>query len=105
MKTRLTQALLAALASGVVAGTAALGGDLFVAAADSLALEPGRVYTLISAGLITGAFDTINLPTLPDGFFFEYQQTSTTISVTVLPAPGAVGLLALGGLVFARRRS
>jgi len=87
-----------------VTGTATLSGDLFVAAADSLALEPGRVYTLISAGLITGTFNTINLPTLPGGFFFEYQQTSTTISVTVLPSPGAAGLLALGGLALARRR-
>lgn len=77
----------------VVEGAATLGGALHVEFIDGFNPQMGVVFPLLSATSITGAFNTIALPTFPDGRFCILFSNGSTLYMTVLqglipPPPG-----------------
>jgi autotransporter-associated beta strand protein len=88
-----------------VTGSLTLGGILNVTAVgDPLAF--GDTFDLFDAGSFLGNFTDINLPGLPGGLAWSTDQLATEGEITVVPEPGAVGMLlgGLGVLVGVRRR-
>lgn len=76
-------------------------------AEDPVTFEPTLPDGVTFADILAG-YDEVAISTLLPGFFFtfdDYDLTLDNISIsTVVPAPGAAGLLLAGGLVAARRR-
>jgi cyclophilin family peptidyl-prolyl cis-trans isomerase len=66
----------------VVSGGALLGGDLDVSLF-SYNPQPNSTFTILTAGLITGQFDNINLPQLSLGLVWNYSQTATAITLGI----------------------
>jgi hypothetical protein len=89
----------------VVGGDVSLSGDLEVlVSSNSDPLALGLSLTLLEAGgAITGEFDRLFLPSLSDGLFFDVVYEPSAVRLVVVPAPGAVSVLALAGFVNARR--
>lgn len=98
----------------VTGGTATLGGMLNVDLLD-LGLgafftpAPGDEFTILSAlGGVTGSFantPSTTVGTLTYNWAVIYNPNSVVLRLdSILPAPGSLALLALGGLVAARRR-
>jgi hypothetical protein len=65
-----------------VSGAALLGGDLDVSFINYTPIA-GNTFTILTAGLITGSFDDINLPELSDGLVWSINQTNTSLTLTV----------------------
>lgn len=59
----------------------------------------GQSYTIATFGSLLGEFDWVS-----GGYDVTYDTLGKTISVTVVPEPGTLSLLALGGLELLRRR-
>ncbi len=76
-------------------------------AEDPVTFEPTLPDGVTFADILAG-YDEVVLSTLLPGYFFtfdDYDLTLDNITIsTVVPAPGAAGLLLAGGLVAARRR-
>lgn len=70
--------------------------------ADQLSL--GQEFTLLTAPTIFGEFLHVALPGLRDGLRLDYFQTSTSLGVRVVPAPGAAAILGIAGLAAGRVR-
>lgn len=65
-------------------------------------LPPGRTYANVLASI-----DEVRVTTFQPGFFYGFRVLEVgvdNIQVSVVPAPGALAVLALGGLVAGRRR-
>ena len=60
-------------------------------------------FTLINAGAIFGTFGALD-GEIGHGLHWELTYTSTTVSITAVPAPGAAGLLIAGLIAAGRRR-
>jgi hypothetical protein len=58
---------------------------------------------LISTPRLSGVFDTVNLPGLSPGLFWDASALYTEGSLMVTPEPAMLSLLALGGLLALRR--
>jgi cyclophilin family peptidyl-prolyl cis-trans isomerase len=65
-----------------VSGAALLGGDLDVSLINYNPI-PGNSFTVLTAGLITGNFDEINLPQLTAGYVWSITKTNTSLTLTV----------------------
>jgi hypothetical protein len=65
-----------------VSGAALLGGDLDVSLV-SYNPQPGNSFTILTAGLISGNFNNINLPQLGAGLVWGVNKTNTSITLTV----------------------
>lgn len=65
-----------------VSGAALLGGDLDVSLI-SYTPVAGNTFNILTAGLITGRFDNINLPELTAGLVWAVNQTNTSLTLTV----------------------
>lgn len=65
----------------------------------------GQSFTLIHAtdGL-TGQFDPLTLPSLPNGLSLELVYDPHSLTLRVIPTPAAASVLALAGLAATRRR-
>jgi hypothetical protein len=61
--------------------TLALGGTLEVTL--NGAAMGGEVFTLFTAGTFSGAFDTLNLPTLPDGLEWNADELATNGTLSI----------------------
>ncbi|HTV49324.1 MAG TPA: autotransporter-associated beta strand repeat-containing protein [Phycisphaerae bacterium] len=84
-------------------GTVALGGALAVSTSNSTPLASGDSYTLINAagGIMSGSFNTVNLPTLNSGLSWDitmmndnpdnYQNKYTASVVNTVPAGFTLG--------------
>jgi hypothetical protein len=84
-----------------ISGTAALAGTLNVSLANGFSPTPGQTFTLLTAtgGLGGTTFSTTNLsPNL------SISYTPTSVILTAVPEPAALGLLGVGGLLALRRR-
>jgi hypothetical protein len=68
-----------------VAGDAALDGQLIVSLINGFAPSAGQTFTILTAGDVTGAFDSELLPALP-GFNFDVHYNPTSVVLTVSPA-------------------
>jgi hypothetical protein len=94
----------------VVDGAATLGGTLNVSGS---VFEPTTsfTYNLITASSFSGSFDTINLPTLTEGYAWDTSLLNTTgsISITAVPEPATyaalAGLAMLAVATIRRRRA
>lgn len=70
------------------------------------ALVDGDVFNLFDWGSASGAFNTVNLPTLGGGLAWDQSNlyTNGTIAVVAVPEPGMMSLLGVAGLLVLRRR-
>ncbi|MDB5328548.1 MAG: exported protein of unknown function [Phycisphaerales bacterium] len=78
-----------ALAFSGSGDTVSLGGTLKVDLLPGATYPYGQVFTLITADSITGTFSTLNLPA-----GWQVTYTVTTVSISAVPEPAALGLLA-----------
>ena len=53
---------------------------------------------------VTSKFSTLNLPTLPSGLFWNTSALYTTGIVSIVPEPGTVSLVVVGGVAALNRR-
>ncbi|MEX2220026.1 MAG: hypothetical protein WD749_14840 [Phycisphaerales bacterium] len=87
---------------------AALAGVLSLTLAPGYTPAPGEWWSVLRLGTaeITGWFDTIDLGMLPAGYTWDTSQIAVTGEIGVIPAPGTLVLVLVGGGVaaFARRR-
>lgn len=87
-------------------GNLALGGVLDVVF-DSYTPVGGESFDLFDwTGTLSGTFSSVDLPTLPGQLTWDSTQLYNTgvISISGVPEPTALGLLAVGGLLAMRRR-
>ena len=88
-------------------GLGVVDGTLNVSLINGFNPQPGNAFAFIRGGvLLSGAFDTMNLPPLDPGFSWSYSQTANTATLTVVPEPACASLVAPGALAMAlvRRR-
>lgn len=64
-------------------GSIVLNGTLTVSNVNGRLVDE-NVYTVMTANAISGAFVATNLPSLADGFYWVYSQSSTQITITVV---------------------
>lgn len=87
-----------------VTGHAHLDGallvDLFFDAAPAL----GDRFDILTAASRSGRFDEVALPALDDGLSWRLRYSDTGAQLRVIPAPGAIALLAALGAPIRRRR-
>lgn len=69
-------------------------------------LMPGDTFNLFDAPSFAGGFASVSLPTVGNpGYFWDTSDLAVDGTITVVPEPGPVGLLATGfGLLLSRRR-
>ncbi len=70
----------------VVAGSAFLAGKLSISLLNGYNPVAGSTYTVLTAGSITGAFDTFGLPQLSPGLVWSIGRTSTAYTLAVAAA-------------------
>lgn len=88
-------------ATDLPAGWGGFGGP-----EDPMTFEP-QLPAGVTFADVLGDVDEIALTTILPGYFFtfdDYDVTLDNITITTTPAPGAMALLGLGGLVGTRRR-
>ena len=66
----------------IVSGNATLGGTLDIVYSAGFTAQPGDSFVILTAGALSGAFDSVNFP---DGlpWFVEYDVNSDTVTVGV----------------------
>lgn len=87
-------------------GSATLDGTLDVVLINGFGPGAGDTFDILDFDLLrlAGGFDTVNLPALGSGLAWDTSALYTTGSLTVLPEPATLSLVALGLLAAARRR-
>jgi hypothetical protein len=83
-----------------IGGTAAMDGTLGVCFINGFTPTLGETFDFLTAGSISGQFATVDSP-----YALQVNYTSNDVSVTVVPEPAAIGILALSIGLLARRRS
>jgi hypothetical protein len=66
-----------------VTGDALLGGTLEVSLLGGFAPAWGDAFTVLTAGAIDGAFETLDLPEAPAGFVYEVEYTDIAATLTL----------------------
>jgi hypothetical protein len=89
----------------VSGGRLTLGGSSILSFTDlgTLLADPinGDTFTIATYGTLSGTFDSV---TGPANFLYDVQYGGGLITVTIIPEPGTLALLALAGLAALRRR-
>ncbi len=67
-------------------GSAALAGELSVSFMPTYAPAAGNSFTILTAGLILGTFDTFDLPNLPLGDVWNISKTTTAFNLKIVYA-------------------
>ena len=88
-----------------VAGDLGLGGTLDVALIYGFVPHAGDAFDLFDWGGVAGEFEAVNLPALGGGLAWDASNLYSTGTVSVVPEPAALALLALGAMALLRRRS
>lgn len=96
-------------------GALLAGGTLEIGLTDGFAAAFGDAFQIITitdqalfaGGQPVGSFDTVVLPDLTDGLFFEVGYSDTGVTLSVVPTPGPLVALALAcaGLAGRSRRA
>ena len=88
-----------------VSGTAQLDGDLNVALDPSWLPGPqfGDRFDLLTAAVLQGSFNDVQLPSLSGDLQWQLSQTPTSLSLTVVPEPATLVLMLVAGFAFARK--
>lgn len=93
-----------------VENLAMLAGTLRVLLLDGFVPGVAQSFEFLTAGTVTGGFDALELPSLPQGRAFELSQTATSLTLSVAPVSipalqplGSLGLALL--LAGSRARS
>ena len=81
-----------------VTGSASVDGKLQVSLLNSFAPKLGDLFDILDWGTLSGTFSTLQLPALGNNLAWDTSQLYTTgvISVTAVPEPAAIALLACG---------
>ncbi len=91
-----------------ITGNAALDGTLDVLLTNNFTPKLGDTFFLLTYGSESGAFSTLDLPSLPSGEAWDYAYESSDFKLWVAPVPEPSSLILLGsgllGLVRLRRR-
>jgi hypothetical protein len=89
-----------------VAGTLELDGTLRVLLSGEFQPWPGLSFRIIDASgaLASGAFTSLSLPSLGQGYSWDTSALTSGGVITVVPAPGAAFALGLGVVVVVPRR-
>jgi filamentous hemagglutinin len=87
-----------------VGGCLDLNGRLDVRLLDGYMPAPGAVFDILDWGMLSGSFDAVSLPSLGRGLEWDASALYSTGSLSVLPEPATLALLALGWAVLAARR-
>ena len=87
-----------------VTGHAHLDGALFVDMFFGAAPALGDRFDILTAASRGGRFDDVVLPALEDDLSWRLRYSDTGAQLRVIPAPGALALLAALGAPFRRRR-
>lgn len=93
-------------ADKLAGSSAAFGGDLVVSLlAGSDALENGDSFDLFD-GTLSGSFSSVSLPALGGALSWDTSALASTGTITVIPEPATLGLVAAmgGSILFIRRR-
>lgn len=99
----------ATTADSVNVGGASLayGGALSVAKAGSFTFQTGQSWDLFAfSGTPTGSFSSMNLPTLTGGMFWQFNEGTGILSITI-PEPGVLIMFSsglLGMMIYAWRK-
>ena len=90
-----------------VVGHASLDGLLEVAFLDDFVPAPGDSFDLLDVGSLAGAFDHLELPELTAGHAWDTAELYVNGSLSIIPEPHGVALLAAGVMVLlgARRQN
>lgn len=80
------------------------GGTLEVSIAEGFTAQFGQSFDIISADSLTGDFDLIELPELAGPLFFDADIHAQGVTLSVVPAPASLLVLALPALTRGRRR-
>lgn len=74
-------------------GAATIDGTLTVLLINNFQPAEGNVFTLLNGGTLSGTFDSLALPPLNPGLAWQYSQTASTATLTVIPEPSSATLL------------
>lgn len=87
-----------------ITGALNFDGHLTLVLDGAFTPEEGDSFDLFDFSFLSGAFDTVALPTLAPGLAWDTSQLYLTGVVSVVPEPGTVALFAIGGLAMLVRR-
>lgn len=90
----------------VITGNAVFHGTLDVSLFNGFSVNVGDAFDILDFASVSGEFSELILPELEEGVYWDTSRLYTTgeVSVTDVPEPGTMTLLALGGLALIRRR-
>lgn len=93
----------------VVAGTANLAGELNVILMEDMNGNPympsaGDKFEILRLGHVNGSFDSIVLPNLDTGLAWDMSDLYSLGTLAVVPEPGSLAMLLMGGILLAARR-
>ena len=87
-----------------VTGRAAVDGRLEVCLVDGFVPSPGDTFHILAATSVTGTFDQVSSPDLAPGMWWEIDYSATQVTLTAVPEPATLSLLAVGALLLMQRR-
>ena len=80
------------------------GGTLEVSIAEDFVAAFGQSFDIITADMLTGDFDLVELPELQGSLYFEANIHAQGVTISVVPAPSSALTLGMSLIILGRRR-